>query len=192
MELMLNVSDRINRVLDRVSAAVGWLFVLTTVVIAFDVITRKVGYQMPGMGSTRLQELEWHLHTALFAFWLGTAYIHNSHVRIDIAYIRAKPRTIVFAEFIGCLVFAVPYCLLAIYFSADFTWEAWTVGEASPSSNGLAFRWIPKGCLTAGLILLFAGVISVLLRCVVYLFGDPSLRERATPSVIANKQEIAS
>ena len=192
MELMLNVSDRINRVLDRVSAAVGWLFVLTTVVIAFDVITRKVGYQMPGMGSTRLQELEWHLHTALFAFWLGTAYIHNSHVRIDIAYIRAKPRTIVFAEFIGCLVFAVPYCLLAIYFSADFTWEAWTVGEASPSSNGLAFRWIPKGCLTAGLILLFAGVISVLLRCVVYLCGDPSLRERATPSVIANKQEIAS
>lgn len=192
MELMLNVSDRINRVLDRVSAAVGWLFVLTTLVIAFDVITRKVGYQMPGMGSTRLQELEWHLHTALFAFWLGTAYIHNSHVRIDIAYIRAKPRTIVFAEFIGCLVFAVPYCLLAIYFSADFTWEAWTVGEASPSSNGLAFRWIPKGCLTAGLILLFAGVISVLLRCVVYLFGDPSLRERATPSVIANKQEIAS
>ena len=97
MESMLNVSDRIDRLLDRVSGAVGWLFIVTMLVIAFDVLTRKIGYQMPGMGSTRLQELEWHLHTALFAFWLGAAYIHNSHVRIDIAFINAKPRTIVFA-----------------------------------------------------------------------------------------------
>ena len=77
MESMLNVSDRINRLLDRVSGAVGWLFLVTMIVIAFDVLTRKFGYQMPGMGSTRLQELEWHLHTALFSFWLGAAYIHN-------------------------------------------------------------------------------------------------------------------
>ena len=95
---MLDISDRIDRVLDRMADTVGWLFILTTIVIAFDVITRKVGYQMPGMGSTKLQELEWHLHTALFSFWLGAAYIHNSHVRIDIAYINSKPRTIVFAS----------------------------------------------------------------------------------------------
>jgi TRAP-type mannitol/chloroaromatic compound transport system permease small subunit len=192
MESMLNVSDRINRLLDRVSGAVGWLFLVTMIVIAFDVLTRKFGFQMPGMGSTRLQELEWHLHTALFSFWLGAAYIHNSHVRIDIAFISAAPRTIVFAEFIGCLVFAIPYCLLALYFSFDFTWEAWVVGEASPSSNGLAFRWIPKGCMTAGLLLLFAGVISVLMRSIVYLYGDPGLRKRATPPVIADKLEASS
>jgi len=192
MEAMLNVSDRIDGVLDRVSNAVGWLFVLTTIVIAFDVITRKAGYQMPGLGSTRLQELEWHLHTALFAFWLGTAYIHNSHVRIDIAFINAKPRTVVMAALIGCLVFAIPYCLLAIYFSSDFTLEAWVDNEASPSSNGLPMRWIPKGCITAGLILLFAGVISVLMRCIVYLFGDPGLRQRATPTLVSDKEEVLS
>jgi TRAP-type mannitol/chloroaromatic compound transport system permease small subunit len=85
-----------------------------------------------------------------------------------------------------------PYCLLAIYFSADFTWEAWVDNEASPSSNGLPFRWIPKGCLTAGLLLLFAGVISVLMRSIVYLYGDPDLRGRATPAVIAGKVEASS
>ena len=82
--------------------------------------------------------------------------------------------------------------MLALYFSFDFTWEAWVVGEASASSNGLAFRWIPKGCMTAGLLLLFAGVISVSMRSVVYLFGDPSLRRRATPPVIADKVEALS
>jgi TRAP-type mannitol/chloroaromatic compound transport system permease small subunit len=188
MQALLNVSDRIDATLEKVSSAVGWLFVLTTIVIAFDVITRKFGFQLPHMGSTRLQELEWHLHTALFAFYLGTAYIRNSHVRIDVAYLNAKARTVVIAELLGCIAFAVPYGLLAIYFSADFTLVAWVDGEASPSSNGLAYRWIPKGCLTAGLILLFAGVISVMLRSVVYLFGDSSLRGRTNLAIIENKE----
>ena len=65
---------------------------------------------------------------------------------------------------------------------------AWVDGEASPSSNGLAYRWIPKGCLTAGLLLLFAGVISVMLRSIVYLFGDPSLRGRTNLAIIENKE----
>ena len=43
-------------------------------------LSRKFGFQMPGMGSTRLQELEWHLHTALFSFWLGIAYVKNAHI----------------------------------------------------------------------------------------------------------------
>jgi hypothetical protein len=53
-------------------------------------------------------------------------------------------------------------------------------------------RWIPKGCITAGLILLFAGVISVLMRCIVYLFGDPGLRQRATPTLVSDKEEVLS
>jgi hypothetical protein len=35
-------------------------------------------------------------------------------------------------------------------------------------------------------------VISVSMRSVVYLFGDPSLRRRATPPVIADKVEALS
>ena len=75
MEGLLAASAAIERALYRVSMAAGWLFLVCTVVIVFDVLTRKFGYQLPGMGSTRLQELEWHLHTALFSFWLGTAYL---------------------------------------------------------------------------------------------------------------------
>ena len=64
---------------------------------------------MPGMGSSRLQELEGHLHTALFSFWLGIAYVMNAHVRIDIAFINAKPRTQVWAEFWSCVLLAIPH-----------------------------------------------------------------------------------
>ena len=141
------------------------------------------------MGSSRLQELEWHIHTVpFFSLWLGIAYVKNAHVRIDIAFINAKPHTQVWAEFLGCVIFAIPYCLLAIYFSADFTWIAWVDNEGSASSNGLPWRWIPKGCITAGLNMLFAAVISVLMRTIVYLWGPESLRKTAAVAVIKHHE----
>ena len=188
MERMLAISGAIDAVLYRIAMAVGWLFILATLVIAFDVVSRKFGFQMPGMGSTRLQELEWHLHTALFSFWLGIAYVKNAHVRIDIAFINATSRAHVWAEFWGCVLLAIPYCLLAIYFSADFTWVAWVDNEGSASSNGLPWRWIPKGCITIGLIMLFAAVISVWMRTIVYLWGPESLRNKADVPVIQHHE----
>src|SRR5512145_471917 len=161
MERMLAVSDGINAVLGRIGTAVGWLFLVATLVIIFDVLSRKFGFQIPGMGSTRLQELEWHLHTALFSFWLGVGYIRNSHVRIDVALTKASPRTHALIELLGCLVFAIPYTLIAIYFSLDFAWISFVDNEASESANGLPYRWIPKSFILLGLMLLLAAVISV-------------------------------
>ncbi len=179
MEQLLAASDAIDRVLVRIASWVGWLFVVCAVVICFDVLSRKFGYQIPGMGSTRLQELEWHLHTALFCFWLGTAYVKNAHVRIDIALTNAEPRTHAIIELAGCLFFALPYCLIALYFSADFTWIAIRLNESSDAATGLPYRWIPKAFIMLGLGLLLIAVISVMMRLVVYLFGPQNLRERS-------------
>jgi TRAP-type mannitol/chloroaromatic compound transport system permease small subunit len=145
----------------------------------FDVLTRKFGFQLPQLGSTRLQELEWHLHTALFSFWLGTAYLKNAHVRIDILVTNTSPRKLAWIEFLGVLVFALPYCLVAIYFSYDFFNTAWQFNESSDSATGLPWRWIPKGVISIGLILLLAAVVSVALRLIVFLWGPARLRGAA-------------
>jgi TRAP-type mannitol/chloroaromatic compound transport system permease small subunit len=176
MHGLLVASDAIDRTLMRIATAVGWLFILLTAIILFDVLTRKFGFQLPYFGSTRLQELEWHVHTALFTFWLGAGYVSNTHVRIDLLVTMARPRTQALVELLGCLLFALPYCLLAGYFSFDFTLIAFVDGEASPSSNGLPYRWIPKAFITMGLVLLLAGVLSVMMRTVVFLFGPERLR----------------
>jgi len=78
--------------------------------------------------------------------------------------------------------------LLAIYFSADFTWVAWVDNEGSASSNGLPWRWIPKACITAGLIVLLAAVISVLMRTIIYLWGPEDLRDTAAVAVIKHHE----
>ena len=59
MHGLLKASDGINATLALVGRIAGWLFLANMIVICFDVITRRIGYQLPDMGSTRLQELEW-------------------------------------------------------------------------------------------------------------------------------------
>jgi len=179
MGKLLAASNAIEWVITKIALAAGFVFVICTGVIVFDVATRKFGYQLPGFGSTKLQELEWHLHTVIFALWLGMAYVKNAHVRIDVALRGASLRAHAWLELAGCVAFALPYCLVALYFSADYAWIAWIKNEASISASGLSHRFIAKGLLSFGFLLLVAGVLSVILRTVVYLFGPESLRERS-------------
>ena len=50
-------------------------------VTCIDVVFRKFG--VVGFPYTRFQELEWHLHTAIFSLWLGYNYVVNAHPRVD-------------------------------------------------------------------------------------------------------------
>jgi len=164
MRHLLSLSDAIDRVVAAVGSAAAWLFVANTVVICFDVVTRKFGFQLPGLGSTRLQELEWHFHTALFALWLGLPYIRNGHVRIDIFTSRLSPRANVAMEIFGCLAFALPFVLLLALNGWDFFARSWSQNEYSDAPTGLPARYAIKFVLFAGIVLLFASVVSVLIR----------------------------
>ena len=47
MERLLAISNGIDAVLTRVGMVVGWLFLVATLVIIFDVLSRKFGYRFP-------------------------------------------------------------------------------------------------------------------------------------------------
>jgi TRAP-type mannitol/chloroaromatic compound transport system permease small subunit len=181
MPALLAYARAVECLLTHVGRIAGWLFLLNVVVICADVITRKLGFQIPGMGSTRLQELEWHLHMALFMLWIGLVYLRNGHVRIDVVVSRLSPRTAAWIEFAGLLLLALPYCLVLVNYGADFAWKAWTGGEGSESATGLPSRWIPKAVMEFGLLLLLLAVTAMQARLVVYLFGPPELRDQARP-----------
>lgn len=179
MSFLLDTSDAIDRALARIASLSGWLFFLLIGVICWDIVTRKIGYQLPGFGSTPIQELEWHLHGALFIFWIGHAYVRNVHVRIDVFTAALAPRRAAWLEIAGIVFFAVPYTLVALYFSFLFAQTSFLQNESSPAPNGLPYRWIVKACLFACFCLLMASVVSVLLRNLVFLFGGAALARRA-------------
>jgi TRAP-type mannitol/chloroaromatic compound transport system permease small subunit len=181
------LSNAIDALLARIAHFFGWLFFALVAVIVFDVITRKFGFQLSifgvDLGSTRLQELEWHLHSMLFLTWLGYAYVKNAHVRIDIFTGNLSQRKQAWLELIGCVAFALPYLLVAIPYAHSFFMTALLQNEGSPTPNGLPWRWIPKGFLYLGFLTVLLAVISVAFRRIVFLFGPPDLSQAAIPSV---------
>jgi TRAP-type mannitol/chloroaromatic compound transport system permease small subunit len=184
MSLLLRFSNTVEAALGFIARLFSWAFIACITVITFDVITRKFGFQLPMLGSTRLQELEWQIHTLLFTTWLGYAYVRNSHVRIDVFVGGLSFRRKVWLELAGCLLFALPYLIVALPYAHDFFMTSFLQNESSDAPNGLPYRWIVKFFVYAGLWGVALAVMSVIARCVVVLFGPPELARR-TPLPMA-------
>ena len=143
----------------------AWLSMPLIFIIIFDIITRRFFI----LGSTKIQEMEWHLHTAIFLLSLGFAYVKNSHVRIEI--IREKYSSILksFFEIIGILFFLVPYTFMIIYYGFDFVSRSYNLNEVSSALTGLSHRWIIKSFIPFGMFLLFLAGLSILMKNITYL-----------------------
>ena len=175
MQRLVAISAGIDRFLQILARTTGWLFLVAILIICFDVFSRKFGYQLPYFTSTRLQELEWHVTSTLFLCWLGYGIVKNTHVRIDVFTSHLAQRKRDWIDFLGSIVFALPYCLVVIPYCFEYFLTSLQQLEASDAPNGLPARYIIKGILVFGLFCVLLGVISLLLRKFVDLFGPPEM-----------------
>jgi TRAP-type mannitol/chloroaromatic compound transport system permease small subunit len=181
---LVRLSDGLRRFVDVVGRYGSLLILPLVFVTMFDVTIRKlVWIQLwlvenisPFFGSTLLQELEWHFHTALFALVLGYGSIHNSNVRVDLVREHLPFRKKTWLEFLGCSLFMLPYLLVVIYFAIYFAYDSFLVGEISASTVGLTHRWIIKTILVIGLIVAALAGLAIWLQTVIVLFGPSDLR----------------
>ena len=169
MNALLRLADGLRRLLEWIALTSGWLLVVMAVVTTFDVLARKAGLQLP---YTKLQELEWHFHAAIFSLWMGYCYTINAHPRVDTFTENLTHRSRAWIELGGCLILALPYMALVAYYSLDFVAGSYRVGEQSDSTVGLTHRWVIKGIYAAGLWMVVLGILSVLLRVIVFLFSS--------------------
>ena len=174
MNALLKMADGSKRMLEAVAHASGWLLVVMAVVTCFDVLARKAGLPVP---LTKLQELEWHFHAAIFSLWMGYGYVINAHPRVDSFTEKLAFRRKAWIELFGCVLLALPYVALVAYHTLDFVATSYAVGDQSESPFGLTHRWIIKGIYAAGIWLVVLGILSVLARLIVFLFGGRSEAE---------------
>jgi TRAP-type mannitol/chloroaromatic compound transport system permease small subunit len=168
MNTLLKMAESTRRMLEAIARASAWLLVIMAAVTCFDVLARKTGLPAP---LTKLQELEWHFHAALFSLWMGYGYTINAHPRVDSYTEKLTLRRKAWIELVGCLLFALPYCALVAYHSLDFVASSYGLSEQSDSTVGLRYRWFIKGIYAVGLWLVVLGILSVLARVIVLLFG---------------------
>jgi len=174
MNTLLAASDAIANALRRLAHWSGWLLIVLMCVTCVDVVCRKLGIPIP---YTVLQEMEWHLHTAIFSLWMGFNYVLNAHPRVDSYTERLPSRTRAWIELAGCVLLALPYVATVFWYGMDFVATAYDLQEGSDSAVGIPYRWIIKWVMVAGFALVIAGIVSVLLRVVVVLWGARDAEE---------------
>ena len=183
---ILQVSQSLEKVVVFFGKAGAWLAFPLIFIIIFDIITRRFFI----LGSTKLQEMEWHLHTALFLLTLGFAYIKNSHVRIEIVREKYSALTKAIFEIIGILIFLIPYTFIIIYFGIDFVSRSFSMNEVSSALTGLSHRWIIKAFIPFGMFILLLASLSILLKNIAFLIGYFLKDTKMLNSVLKESPEL--
>jgi len=127
--------------------------------------------------SIGMQELEWHLFAAMFMFGIGYTLKEDAHVRVDVIYDQLSKRKQAVINIVGSLLFALPFAVMIVYFSWDYTYEAFLMGEGSPDPGGLPFRWIVRSVIPASSIFLALCIFHVLLTQIKVFCDNPAHHE---------------
>ncbi|QIB34904.1 TRAP transporter small permease subunit [Ancylobacter pratisalsi] len=172
MTFLLAASNLLRMIARRVGQVAAWCVVFLILTVVLDVITRRFIV----LGSTKLQDLEWHFHAALFLLCLGYAYVEGEHVRIDVLHARFGPKTAAVIELIGATLFLAPFCIIVLSYGWGFVAHSFQLDEGSPSLTGLPHRWIVKSALLVGFATLLIAALSAITGSLATLLGAPPPR----------------
>jgi TRAP-type mannitol/chloroaromatic compound transport system permease small subunit len=180
MEGLVSVSETLREIVNRVGRAGTWLLVPLVLITMWDVVARKLVwiqiFMVANFGSffesTLMQEMEWHLHTAVFCLVLGYGYTHNRHVRVDFLREDFTFKSKAKVEFFGNIFFMLPFTLVCIYFAIIYMIDSYQINEVSASLVGLSQRWIIKTYLPIGFMTLFLAGLAVMIQLIAVIWGD--------------------
>jgi TRAP-type mannitol/chloroaromatic compound transport system permease small subunit len=180
MEGLVSISETLRGIVNRVGRAGTWLLVPLVLITMWDVVARKLVwiqiFMVANFGSffesTLMQEMEWHLHTAVFCLVLGYGYTHNRHVRVDFLREDFTFKSKAKVEFFGNIFFMLPFTLVCIYFAIIYMIDSYQINEVSASLVGLSQRWIIKTYLPIGFMTLFLAGMAVMIQLIAVIWGD--------------------
>ena len=174
---MLNLLKVLCGAIDSTNEAVGrlvsWVSLLLVLVVFVDVVMRylfKTSFVFT-------QELEWHLFAFIFLIGAGYTLLHDGHVRVDIIYQRLSVKGRGWVNLLGVIFFLIPGCLLVIDTSWKFVGNSFSVLEGSPDPGGIPFRFIIKGTMTLGYVLLLLQGLSMGFHALLQILGLETAEE---------------
>ena len=166
MRLLLAASCAIDRFNDAFGRIASWLVLIACLISAANAVSR---YALD-LSSNAWLELQWYLFFAMVLF--GAPYVLNvnEHVRVDILYGRAQPRTQAWIDLIGLVCFLMPVVVAIMVMSWPFFVESYTHGEMSSNAGGLV-RWPVKLIVPIGFGMLALQGLAEIVKRIAYLRG---------------------
>ena len=159
----------ISRVLDRIVTFVGeassWIWTILMLLIIYQVTQRYVF----GLGSIKMEEMQWHLYAIGFMLAIPFAEIRERHVRIDVLAEHWPRRRRLWVEAGGLLIFLLPFAVFAVWWSAPYVKHSWNLREISAAPDGLPMVYVLKSFIVVTFVLLAMAAVSRLSRVVAAL-----------------------
>jgi TRAP-type mannitol/chloroaromatic compound transport system permease small subunit len=149
----------INAVNDAVGRWVVWLLAAMVVLQVGIVILRYVFH----LGHPATQDLMVYMHAITFMTLAGYALRHDAHVRVDIVYREAAPRTKAWIDLAGVVFFLWPMTGVMLWMSWPYVASAWAIREGSDALSGLQGTYILKAfILVCPFLLALQGIAMAL------------------------------
>lgn len=144
--------------------------VIQVVCSALDInplVSFSQGWLLVGNAVTlnSLLDLQWHLLVITGLLPAGLVWMMDRHVRVDFWYSGRPDTTQARINFIGNVLFAAPFVVMAVPAAWRFMVRAWTSDEAS-RNGGLNDLWMIKAILPLGLSLLALAILFETFRLI--------------------------
>jgi TRAP-type mannitol/chloroaromatic compound transport system permease small subunit len=146
------LADRIDRLNSAIGRAAAWLC-LFMVLVQFAVVVMRY---LLGVGSIWLSESILYAHAGLFMLAAAWTLKEEGHVRVDVFYADAAPRTRALIDLLGALLLLLPFALAIVWISLPYVARSWAILERSRETSGLPFVYLLKT-----LIPLFAALLAL-------------------------------
>lgn len=172
--LMIAYVLTINRFNDWLGRQLSWLTTLLMLLICVDVLRR---YALDAT-TVAILDLEWYLFSLIFLLGAGYGLCHDKHVRVDVFYHRFSETRKAWINLLGCLFFLIPFCLVCIYSTWEFTLYSYQLNEGSPEPGGLPARYLIKAAMPLGFLLLLLQAISMIFSSILIITNRPVERNK--------------
>ncbi len=164
IERAVKAIDRLN---DRVGRMVSWLTLATVLICTAVVVLRYTAH----IGFVWMQELYVWTHALVFLLASGFAYFRNAHVRVDIFYAAASPRSRAWIDLFGVVFLLFPWLALIAWAGWSYFLYSWEIREQSVQSNGMPGVYVLKGAILAFCLLVGLQGLAWIGRCILVLAG---------------------
>ena len=138
--LVTGLADRIDRLTTAIGRTAAWL-ALVVVLLQFALVVARYLF---GLGSIWLSEAVIYGHATLFMLAAAWTLKAGGHVRVDVFYAEASPRTKAIIDLAGALLLLLPFALALIWLALPYAARSWGILERSQEASGLPLVYLLK------------------------------------------------
>ncbi len=164
----LAFAKKIDGISDWTGRLFAWLVVPLTVLIVFEVITRRF-FGAPTLWTFEMSNFLYGAH-----FMLVAAYglLHKSHVCIDLFVMRGSKKNAVILDLLCYFILFFPFIIVILYHGIDYAKDSWATLETSWSAWGPPLSPIKTVIPITAFLLLIQGISEVIKKFVYLKTGE--------------------